>query len=542
MTTYTSRETYELISKETNDPIVEWKTCKVSGQPFPIYQSDVEFYEKISPVFNGKKYQIPTPTLCPEERARRRLSFRNERNLYRRTCDTSGKSIVSIYSPDKSLKVYDQKLWRGDDWNPLEYGIVFDPMQSFSQHFSRLLSTVPRPSLISANAENAEYINLSADAKNCYMVIESSNIENCLYSYWLQRCTNCVDSNFSESCEMCYEIDNCFRCYQCFYSANLKDSSDCRYCNTCEHCTFCFGCADLQNQSYCIYNKQVSKEEFEQFMKHHLTNDYQTIRNQYPEIKKQIRLSEGSFGNYLTSTKHCKFCYDGYDAEDCKYGEHVRRNAKDCMDVSTAGRDASLIYEGINVGIGVSHNAFCSIIRGSHEVWYSDLCFYCNHLFGCAGLRNQSYCIFNKQYTKEEYERLVPQIIEKMQETGEWGEFFPPSLSPFGYNETVAQEQYFVEKADLSSSDGYKWSDYALDPKIPEGAELVHPANYSDEQWRSLIDDERISSKIIICEVSRRPFVLQKMEIAFYKKHGIPLPKRHPDVRHAERMKMRQKT
>jgi len=29
-----------------------------------------------------------------------------------------------------------------------------------------------------------------------------------------------------------------------------------------------------------------------------------------------------------------------------------------------------------------------------------------------------------------------------MIETGEWGEFFHPSLSPFGYNETVAQEYY----------------------------------------------------------------------------------------------------
>ncbi|MDR0606984.1 MAG: hypothetical protein LBG52_01220 [Candidatus Peribacteria bacterium] len=89
MPTYTSRETYDFISKQTNDPIVEWKTCKVSGQPFPIYQSDVDFYDKISPTFNGKKYQIPTPTLCPEERQRRRPIFRNERKLYK------GKSALS---------------------------------------------------------------------------------------------------------------------------------------------------------------------------------------------------------------------------------------------------------------------------------------------------------------------------------------------------------------------------------------------------------------------------------------------------------------
>jgi len=30
------------------------------------------------------------------------------------------------------------------------------------------------------------------------------------------------------------------------------------------------------------------------------------------------------------------------------------------------------------------------------------------------------YCILNKQYSKEEYEELVPKIIEHMQKTGEW--------------------------------------------------------------------------------------------------------------------------
>ena len=81
------KEVYEFISKKSSDPIVERRTCAVSGQPFAIFQSDKDFYEKISPTFNGKKYLIPTPTLCPEEREKRRLVWKNERKLYRRTCD-----------------------------------------------------------------------------------------------------------------------------------------------------------------------------------------------------------------------------------------------------------------------------------------------------------------------------------------------------------------------------------------------------------------------------------------------------------------------
>ena len=33
-----------------------------------------------------------------------------------------------------------------------------------------------------------------------------------------------------------------------------------------------------------------------------------------------------------------------------------------------------------------------------------------------------------------------------MMKNGEWGEFFPSSMSPFGYNETVATEYFPREK------------------------------------------------------------------------------------------------
>lgn len=85
---------------QSSDPIIQTKICPVSGKEFSITQGDLDFYNKISPTFAGKKFQIPTPTLCPEERQRRRLAFRNERNFYRRTCDASGKQIISMYHPD----------------------------------------------------------------------------------------------------------------------------------------------------------------------------------------------------------------------------------------------------------------------------------------------------------------------------------------------------------------------------------------------------------------------------------------------------------
>lgn len=102
------------------------KTCLHCQSNFDIAQSDLDFYTKISPSFVGQKFQIPSPTLCPDCRQRRRMSFRNERNLYKRICDASGKQIISIYRPDCGYKVYDQKIRWSDARNASDYAMDFD--------------------------------------------------------------------------------------------------------------------------------------------------------------------------------------------------------------------------------------------------------------------------------------------------------------------------------------------------------------------------------------------------------------------------------
>lgn len=36
-----------------------------------------------------------------------------------------------------------------------------------------------------------------------------------------------------------------------------------------------------------------------------------------------------------------------------------------------------------------------------------------------------------------------------MRTTGEWGEFFPSELSPFGYDETVALEYFLMTESEV---------------------------------------------------------------------------------------------
>ncbi|MBO7505425.1 hypothetical protein J6T66_04835 [bacterium] len=53
---------------------------------------------------------------------------------------------------------------------------------------------------------------------------------------------------------------------------------------------------------------------------------------------------------------------------------------------------------------------------------------------------------------------------------------------------------------------------------------------------------EKILNYAVICEVSHRPFRVTKQEIDFYIKHNIPLPTKHPDIRHKERFERKDST
>jgi hypothetical protein len=164
---------------------------------------------------------------------------------------------------------------------------------------------------------------------------------------------------------------------------------------------------------------------------------------------------------------------------------------------------------------------------------YCDHCFTCTNCFGCIGLRHKDYCILNRQYSKEEYEKLAPGIIENMKQGGEWGEFFPVELSPFAYNETVAHEYYPIEKDEVLKR-GWKWRDKK--DEIPKVEKIISASQLPDT-IEEIPDD--VLNWAIKCEETDRPFKIVKQELEFYRKMKLPIPHLHPDERHKRRMALR---
>ena len=236
------------------EKIIQSKSCRHCAKSFDITDKDLEFYDKISLKINWQKYQIPTPTLCPDCRQQRRLSFRNERKLYRRKCDASGKDIISIYSPDKPYKIYDQKVRRSDDRDPMKYGRDFNFDKSFTEQFGDMMKAVPRYNLSAINCENCDYCTYISNAKNCYLCYASSWSCDMYYCWFSMKSNNLIDCYKCKNSQIWYESISCKNSYKIFYCKNLKDCTDCYYSSNLQWCAFCFLCNNLDNKKYCINN------------------------------------------------------------------------------------------------------------------------------------------------------------------------------------------------------------------------------------------------------------------------------------------------
>jgi hypothetical protein len=79
--------------------------------------------------------------------------------LYTRKCDATGKNVISNYSLDKQIKVYNQDFWWSDSWDAMKYGLDIDLSKSFFEQMNNLRSKVPTIALWMASNVNSEYVN-----------------------------------------------------------------------------------------------------------------------------------------------------------------------------------------------------------------------------------------------------------------------------------------------------------------------------------------------------------------------------------------------
>lgn len=517
------------------------KRCVSCSAQFSITPEHRAMMDRLSPVIGGTTLTLPDPTHCPSCRQQRRIAFRNDSHYYKNTCSSCKKSVISIYSPDKGFPVLCHECFWSDQWDALEYGRDFDFSKTFAEQHLELRKTVPRLCIFNTQSENSDYTVHSSRNKNCYMGSSLVDNEHVYFSDFMFHSKDSIDCFSSERMELCYSCVLSEDCYNSDWLTLCFNTTDSMYSYDCKGCTKVLGCTGRRSTTSEILNRPVSEKEFQETRAKLLTDSH--VREEFlrkvAELRKEIPVpnvwsiaSEASTGNYLFHCKGVRFGYNTKYLEDCEYAYEVHRCTDSC-DIMRIG-NGELLYDCTNI-VDLSRGVFCSLTYQCDNLLYCDNCNGTSESFGCFSTKKVKHCILNKQYTQEEYEALVPKIVEHMRNdgaamnqngaSGSWGEFFPVSLSSFGYNETKAYGVYPLTKEEVLKR-GWKWSDY--EQSVPEDLKGIE-ATRLPEDIQDVPDD--ILNYVIMSEDTRKPFRLIPQELEFYRKKGLPVPRRHPHER-----------
>ena len=515
--------------------------CKKCEKNFIIENEDFAFYTRL---------QVPPPTLCPQCRFQRRMSWRNGWDLFKRKDDHDGKDIFSLFPQESPVKVYDRDFWWSDGWDPMEYSRDYDPSRSFFEQFRDLLYAVPLPSHSAFNLTNCHYCTNLGDCKNCYLVRGAINTEDSAYLIWDYGSKQCMDSHMTTKCELCYGCVNTENCYKTFFSVDCTDCQEMIFSKDCVGCNNCFGCFGLRSKSYCIFNEQYTKEEYQrklQEMDIASHANFERYRAQayehwqkYPHKFMHGLRNINSSGDYVYESKNAKLCYRGHGMEDCKYVQNIlSQSAKDSYDHSNYGEGTELCYEDLIVGRGGYNIKFSShTYINVKNIEYGFFCHSSSDLFGCVGLRNKQYCILNRQYDKQSFDELRTRIIARMREDGEYGEFMPSSMSYFPYPITEAHE-FFPLTNEQANERGFRVFDLPkqiytttiLAQDIPDDIK-----NATEDILQAVIE---CSHQEQCAQECTGAFRIIPEELIFLRRMNIPLPRLCPNCRHYERLALR---
>ncbi|MBU0647737.1 hypothetical protein KJ855_01000 [Patescibacteria group bacterium] len=532
---------------------MEKKVCRKCNADFIVADDDLVFYRKIG---------TPTPTWCPECRRVRRFVWRNERSLYRNKCAATGKEVISSFSPDKPIKIYDQSYWFSDAWSPLDYGREYDFSRSFFEQWRDLYYAVPQINVSNKNVENSEFCNVNSDSKDSYLISAAYENERVMYGNRVGANRDSLDLYIANNNEYCYELVAGKNCYKVFWGQDCTNCSDCYFIYDCQGCRDCVGCTGLRNKQYYIFNQPYDKAAYERKVADLDLRSRAGLERTRVEFEKlragQVRKfanlvnCENSTGDNLEGAKNCHECYDLVNGlQNCRYAVWGGYQMSDVYDASPGvGANSSVIYEAFDAGINSNDIQFVGVVHNSSNVRYSLNCYSSKNLFGCVGLSRQENCILNRRYPESEYGTMVERIkrqmmdlpyVDRLGREYRYGEFFPPEMSPYGYNETVAQEYYPIDQS-VAVECGFNWSyDVARNVAVTKKAGDLPE---SVDELRAL--GEGILREVIECEHKGEcneqctiGFKILPQELAFYLEHGLPLPKLCFNCRHYARVKLR---
>lgn len=124
-----------------------------------------------------------------------------------------------------------------------------------------------------------------------------------------------------------------------------------------------------------------------------------------PQCGSWTRASENcDYGDISTNSKDCYMLFNSGNCRNAYYSEDSRvlTDATDC----SLCENCELCYECVDCDTCYDSN-FCQDCTNCRNINFSYDLRRCNDCFGCCTMRDKQYCIFNEQFSKEEYEKKM---------------------------------------------------------------------------------------------------------------------------------------
>ncbi|EKD33012.1 MAG: hypothetical protein ACD_76C00105G0015 [uncultured bacterium] len=504
------------------------RVCALTGEKWFMDEEEIAWYKKIN---------VPPATVSPYTRACLTYAWGIGVQWWWNKDSRTGKPLLTYIHPSTGYKVMTDNDWYSCDFSQINYEI--NSNTPVLEQFHKLLLEIPflasrnmvqpiRSIAMTSVGDQDSYFVTGCKSKNVLFSTVSSEAEQSSELYQSKFVTdsfNIVHSRNIHNCKYLRESSDCINCSFLFDSHN---------------CENCFGGTNLRNRKFIFFNKQLSEQEYNEQIKNinlSCRSEFEKQLNDFAKLMKTDTIWPENFnentiessGEYLKGSINCKSCYFAEklrDSDDCTFMFHIPSESCYCVHGSVGVTNC---YYSITLKSS-ANVLFSNIVVDSQNLEYCFSCYSCNNCFGCVGLNHKSFCIFNKQYSEDEYWKKLDEIKCKMLEENDYGNYVPAKWST-GYIPESPVGTFMLGDMKIIKQIGSNIfnpnENNATGIELDLAKEAVNISDIPDCIEKIDIDiNEWIGRPIFDPDLNRR-FAYIRPELEFYKKHEIFPPNKH---------------
>ncbi len=480
-----------------------------------------------------KKFNVPPATVSPETRWKHHGVWYVGYQYWYQSHPETRKPIICTVHPATGIKVLPDKEWFEKDF--LSHGREYQLDRPFFEQWRELQLAVPMP----ASRNHVEPVNsiafVSQGDEDSYFV-GASKTKRTYYAHAAMDVEDCAEVYESSKLQECFNVADSSRLHRCSFVRASYDCLNSSFLFDCRNCEFCFGATNKRNKKYLWWNEQLTKEEWEKRRAEVDLGSRAVVSEQMQRFRTFVRERAvwpenfndhaiDSTGEYLFKTTRVMdsyLCGEGaIDQYFCNFSfGQSENNAFTGYPVNGSDMYSCASISG-------RRQKFCFLTIRSENMEYCMLCYNCTDCFGCIGLQRKQFCIFNKQYTEEEYWKRVDALRCTMLDRGEYGEFYPAGFSPSYPGDSGAMYWFGATKEELKKMGVMEFEPESLGAIGEELADPSKMRNVSElpDYVRDLTDDW--IGVPLFDPVANRRFAMIRPEVEFYRRMNVAPPTKH---------------